>query len=81
VLGLQWHWLSSDKATGTAKSENISGYVQGLRWQGKNYRRRYLKGLPRLRALARTTVIERFNTIAARAADVPASISAVKCST
>jgi hypothetical protein len=42
---------------------------------------RYLKGLPRLRALARTTIIERFNTIAARAADVPASTSAVKCAT
>jgi hypothetical protein len=40
-----------------------------------------LKGLPRFRALARTTTTERFNTTAARAADVPASISTVRCST
>jgi hypothetical protein len=40
-----------------------------------------LKHLPRFRALARTTATERFNTTAARGADVPASISAVRCST
>jgi hypothetical protein len=36
-------------------------------------------GLPRLRALARTTIIERFNKIAVDAADVPASINTVRC--
>jgi len=45
VLGMQWHWLSSDKATGAAQSENLSGSVQGVRWQGKNYRRRQLRCL------------------------------------
>jgi hypothetical protein len=40
-----------------------------------------MKRLPRFRALARTTITERFNTIAACAADVPASINAVRCST
>jgi hypothetical protein len=40
-----------------------------------------LKHLPRFRALARTTTTERFNMTAARAADVPASISTVRCST
>jgi hypothetical protein len=37
------------------------------------------KGLPRLRALARTTVIDRFNETAMLAADEPSSISAIKC--
>jgi hypothetical protein len=37
------------------------------------------KGLPRLRALARMTVTERFIVIAITASDEPASIMTVKC--
>jgi hypothetical protein len=37
------------------------------------------KGLPRFRALARMTVIDRFNETAMQAGDEPLSISAIKC--
>jgi hypothetical protein len=37
------------------------------------------KGLPRLRALARMTVMERFSETAMIAADEPSSISSIKC--
>jgi hypothetical protein len=36
-------------------------------------------GLPRFRALARMTVIERFNEMAMLAAEEPSSISAIRC--
>jgi len=42
-------------------------------------KRDYRKGLPRLRALGRMTVIERFSETAVNAADEPLSISTTKC--
>jgi len=31
---LQWHWLPKGQTAGRTGSQNLSGTMQGMRWQG-----------------------------------------------